>query len=296
MHSSARKNDSSPFEFWKELNSDATICKNSSSEVATVKRRAVTLKPQIQGGPPLRPLNSHSPTSTGSSLTRSTSLQGGIEGKVKLQPATASSDSKWRPPSLPGPPAAAYHGVLNKDDYRKKTRSGPSISHSSSLESPIASSVEVQRKDFSARKETSSSKSDAGSYTPGGRCLFGSVSLRKSPGHSQVGKVLSSPEQGYSAQKSSSLDCSSQVRTKKFVPKISTIRGSTGDRLSMDDMDLYCLQKTGKVQDLAKQMDSVLLTPQQSSTSRETHRSAGDINMTGTVIVIVIFVLSNEVV
>ena len=302
MRSNASTNGSNPFSFWRERDSEATTTKSNNSYVAetikertvTLKPQIVTLKPQIQQCTPQRSFNPRSSATNGSFSATSTALQReGGEGRLKLQPANASSDRKRHPSPRPAPPVpfAVHHGLLNKDNVCLPARSRFSSSYSSSSEFPTKSSVDVdaQGREMSDHKLKSSSKSYASSSIPLDESLFGSVSLRRSSMHRKVDKVLSNPEHvnlpppsrttipSQESKSTSGLE-SSRLRTNKFIPKVGTIRGSTGDQISMDDMEIYRLNKTGKVQDLAKQMSSVLLSVRQSSNSSEMHGSAGDIN------------------
>ena len=132
----------------------------------------------------------------------------------------------------------------------------------------------------------SCSKTDASSYIPDENSVFGSVRRRLSGKNFE--RSLSSPDYDHMSQQSgtttprpsrlaSSLDYC-QPRNMKFVPKVNTIHGSTGDLLSKDDMNLSQVHRTGKVEDLAKNIDLVLQSKRHASVSGIRHGSAGDVN------------------
>lgn len=289
---------SNAFHFWKEKDVEASAG-NSISGVS-VKQTAAAFKSRLQRDQ--SPFNPHSSITNGSSFTTTTALLGGGEGRLKLRPTQAGlgSGSKRRPPP-PRPLASPTHHPAISADYTPAS----SFSLPCTKSSTKSSSVDIVRNVCNELKSSRhSSQSDAGSYTPRGGSVFSSASLKEPAKHKKANKS-SSPELhelppqsrtttlSQSSKPVVSLERSSQLRAKKFVPRISTIRGSTGDRLSVDDLDLYHLQKTGKVSGLAKQINSALLSPQQSSRTR--HGSIGEVKISNMVRVQLIFIVGEVV-
>ena len=127
--------------------------------------------------------------------------------------------------------------------------------------------------------------SDANSYIP---------SLKKKtpmpvPAHSSVKKTTSNPISTGSGNEnmsilrpiksSGNLDPNPPAKP-KYIPTIQTIRGSIGDQLSEDDLDLYKPERIGsaRVSDLAKKMDTLFLSPQVPVQTKGRRGSSGDIN------------------
>ena len=123
------------------------------------------------------------------------------------------------------------------------------------------------------------SYSDASSYTPKGNKVE-RASSEKTKEHRKLNKVSSSPvvvprPEVESKKLSSSWGRTSTtaggdnnggivLRSRKFIPRIETIRASTGDRLSKDDLDLLGAERAGRVQEMAKELNLTLLSPRQS--------------------------------
>lgn len=132
--------------------------------------------------------------------------------------------------------------------------------------------------------------SDADSYTPTFKKLpmhaAGHKQVKKSTSSPIVGEETVSPRRMLKEIKSSGSLDSPPTPSKKYIPTIQTIRASTGDQFSVDDMELYLPQKSttapshqsGMVLEFAKKIDSALLGAQLPMTvaARRRRGSGGD--------------------
>jgi len=167
--------------------------------------------------------------------------------------------------------------------------------------SPTPSSFNQRREIKSATMDSSNSKrdvlsnkskslecssySDASSYVPRGNKANKKVeraSSEKTTEHRKVKKTSSSPvkvsepkveRQSLSSSWRSSTGSSDKysgiIRSKKFIPRIETIRASTGDRFSKDDLDLLRVEKSGRVQGLAEELNAAFSGPQRAQHHEE---------------------------
>lgn len=145
---------------------------------------------------------------------------------------------------------------------------------------PTAESKSIQDVNVQERIKAVRGGSDADSYTP---------SLKKSPmhvaGHRTVKKTTSNPVNGENARhpikSSRSLNSKKNPYSNRYIPTIQTIRASTGDQLSVDDLELYRPQRgtrSVKVLEFAKKIDAVLLSPQHPVGANGRRGSSGDIS------------------
>lgn len=188
--------------------------------------------------------------------------------------------SKRRPP--PRPPLAQTLCM-------EQSSSAPHGIKSSSKEPGVQKRV--------GKLEAVRDNGDASSYVPG---------LKRSPmhintAHKVVKKTNSSPVKPSASanvgsipyrrspiKTSSSVDHMSPPKfSHRHIPTIQTIRASIGDRLSVDDLELYKPKKKGaqlegvqlrRVLDVAKKFDSTFLSVQPPLAAKGRRGSSGDIN------------------
>ena len=291
---------SKAYEFWKERESQAALS-DSPGQNAAIQPRTSTLKPYTQHHDlPPRPIQP--PSKHGSSISNTKAvLPKGGEGDVVVQ-ATSAGLAVPLVGQVPIPPRSSPAPISPTKMEQNPIAAGSfKNSLSQSFRTPLKA-AETNTTSSKTKSVGSGSHSDAASYMPKGGNVFERASSEKVAEHKRLGKSsFSLPEmpqaQSESRNPSWSLERSSRrssddakgnipLRPKKFVPRIETIRASTGDRLSKDDMDLLSVEMTGRVMALAKEMNSAFLSPQQHNQQgsppilRQRHGSTGETILT----------------
>ena len=271
-----------PFSYWKERVRDHGFPTDESSdrppqqlssEMKDSERRPSTRSPQHS--PKTHPKNEQ---------------PAAFEGQLKTQPPCREVSKRRTPPPRPVGPSFREHQqgpVLQaKEGVAPQAKQGvaPQAAHRAGQ-----GQLEELQEKIGRFEAANKNSSDAESYVPKMKkqpvqTPVGHTALSKSNSNPVIPERPAVPLRRRSALKSaSSMEQTTHAKSKDFIPTIQTIRASTGDDLSGDDLNVDNTElfrpTKGKVLDAAKKMDSSFLIPQ-GQPIRGRRGSSGDINKT----------------
>lgn len=257
---------SKAYEFWKERENQSAPSYDTTPRSVSGKQKASTVEHIDRPQRPLLP-----PNKPGSStVVIASAIKAGSKRHETGESAESSeellNEVPFQPKSSPAPPP-----------FSKKKQLSAGTLGNSKVAQP-KNSLTGQSSTWSNRSDSTSSYGDASSYMPKGSKQIQGAGSDKVKNHTKVAKSVSTPGEAAKVlpevkklssswgRTSTIAGCTANVvplRPKKYVPRIETIRASTGDRLSKDDLDLLPVERTGRVEALTREINTSLLVPRQ---------------------------------